>query len=545
MKTTLSIVFCFIFMISSSFKASSPRVSFDKQVVKRQISEFFSAFKTYANSKNKNQIASSHIKIDGLFEGSEFPHIDDLPNGDASDTKELQIYLNAISNEYNNQLKVNFSNLEILDCEETKSGIRFATASFTKETSYKGKVKTYQYVAKFNLNTSPPKINMILLAEESNKCSIDTENKVLTQLKENAEKLFEASNFEEASAEYQKYLDVEFDMEILAEKAKCDSRINAQVFEKKGDDFADNKKFDEALEQYTQALSWYEESQVLPNKIEFCKVEIEKMKDPCYANKDEYVLAMNSAEESFSDRNYDYAKSQFEKALDLCDLKKKKYIQSKIASCKENIAIQKIKKQAEFAINKGNYAQAKSSYELLLKKYPNDIDAIRRIQYCNNEIKRLEIERKHKQLIVKGDAANSAQEYSQAIKYYNESMVYTSDTRQLSIVQRKISQAKSNRIVTARREIERARNYISSKKLPEAMAIYVKHENSGLLSANDYYLMARIMDMAYKNVRKKLGYSKRHCYIKARYYCISSMDRGNRKAQDMWSNHFNGRARRK
>ena len=96
--------------------------------------------------------------------------------------------------------------------------------------------------------------------------------------------------------------------------------------------------------------------------------------------------------------------------------------------------------------------------------------------------------------------------------------------------------------------INKARKLVAKNKkeyFPEIIKILTYYEPSGLLTGQDYYNLAAILDVAYGNVCNAMNYNKRQSYHLAKEYCLKSMTKGNSYAETLWFDRFNNKARNK
>jgi tetratricopeptide (TPR) repeat protein len=255
-------------------------------------------------------------------------------------------------------------------------------------------------------------------------------------------------------------------------------------------------------------------------------------------NKSMYEYNRAIADIAFKKNDYVSAKKFYEKALNFED--DDVYSLSQIKKCNDFLNYSSYKTNADNEFNKSDFNKAKKLYEKILKDYPENKNyAQDMIVKCNQKIKEQTFED------IKADAEDYYKRgiYNKAKEYYLDALNYKSNDAYVLDMVKKCDMGDKNKV---QNELQRARNLVSQntkESYAEAIKTYTYFEPSGMLTAKDYYTMASILDMAYAQVNKILGYGKNHSYFLAKEYCLKSKKLGSQDATEMWLIRFNNKSR--
>jgi len=246
------------------------------------------------------------------------------------------------------------------------------------------------------------------------------------------------------------------------------------------------------------------------------------------------------ADLAFNKKDYISAKQFYEKAA-LYKPNDAKAI-SQLSKCNSIINFESCQANADKYFSEGNYSKAKEMYVKIVNQYSEKKDlALNKIKDCDEQI-RLQNYSEFKKT---GDDFYNKQFYSAAAENYRSALKYNpNDTYSLDMIKKCDNADKT----TAINGINKARNLVSKnekKYFPEIIKILTYYEPSGLLTGQDYYNLAAILDVAYGNVNNFMNYSKRQSYHLAKEYCLKSMARGYTSAEVLWYDRFNNKSRNK
>lgn len=243
------------------------------------------------------------------------------------------------------------------------------------------------------------------------------------------------------------------------------------------------------------------------------------------------------ADAYYEDNNLVLARQYFEKAL---MYKNDPMVISKLKTCDDKIDLDALIKNSEKELTDGKFIMAKLIYEKLALKYPERRQfALEKINYCNQQIKR----QNYEEYIKIGDNYYEKKFYSVASTNYKIALSYSNGNVYALDMIRKCDNSDEP---AARQGIAKARLLVSQfrkKDFPELVEILTYYEPSGLLTGQDYYNLAAILDVAYQNVNAHMSYTKIQSYHLAKEYCLKSRARGYKSADNLWYDRFNKNAR--
>ncbi len=440
MKRTFFIIFIFILNSKIVFGA------FDKKEVEIFVNLYIELLTNYSNAPNEGIADERRHKLRELFEFPLLPYAYDLFDVSAPIKQVGDMYLSIIDTEYENKIKVEFSNVHIFSCVERRKTQEFALVTVNKKLMYIGDKPEYRN-------------------------------------KQREVKILLAINV--TGAEY-KINYVTFPEEYIIAKGGC-------IIDEKQDN----------------------QNELFQNN---------------------YLIA----ELAFKHKNYISAKQYFEKSL-LYKPNESRVI-SLIDECNSKLNFLKYKSEAEKLYSEGSYSDAKELFERISIKYPENSEyAEIKIKECDNQL-RIGNYIEYKNI---GDANFNKQFYTVAAKNYQSALRYNPGDSYLLDMIRKCNNGDKSTVLKG---INQARNLVASsnkKHFPDIIKIYTYFESSGLLNGQDYYNMAAILDVGYKNVCTELNYSKDQSFHLAKEYCLKSMAKRYKSAYVLWYDRFNNKSRNK
>jgi len=240
----------------------------------------------------------------------------------------------------------------------------------------------------------------------------------------------------------------------------------------------------------------------------------------------------------FQQKNYVSAKQFYENVL-LYKPNDSKII-SQYNICNSKITYDSYQTNADMYISQENFVRAKEMYNNILNQFPEKREyAKKNIKYCDEQI----LIQNYTEYRKAGDDNFNKQFYTIATQYYQTALKYNpNDSYSIDMIKKCNNADKT----TALNGISKARSLVfihRQKYFPEIVNILTYYEQSGLLSGQDYYNLAAILDVAYENVNYAMNYSKRQSYHLAKEYCLKSMAKGYKTADNLWYDRFNKKAR--
>ncbi|MCK4661582.1 MAG: hypothetical protein KAT68_01850 [Bacteroidales bacterium] len=344
--------------------------------------------------------------------------------------------------------------------------------------------------------------------EQYPKSKITEIEQILVQIKQNrkiynkiivdADKLFNSKNYEDAKIKYNEALNLfadeeypknkisEIDMKLLAQKNAEEQKIAKEQAYKnaisKGDNLFSTADYTKSKIEFEKALQLkpnesYPKSrinEIIAKLDELNKLNAEYNKQIALANKD------------FGAKKYSQAKDFYKAALKLKP--SEEYPKNKITEIDRLITgIEAQEKEYSNFIAAGNkyfserdYENAKINYQKALDMKPNEVYPKNKISEINNilkqtklaEQKRLENEKKYKEVIVVADKYFNSMDYSTAKISYQEALTYKSDANyprtQIAEIDKKL---KAMQLAELARKEEEKR-----KKLEESQASFNKND---------------------------------------------------------------------
>lgn len=427
-----------LFIVSSSTSEPIIDVSkpFDADRVEQLLLRYFLLMTNFSDAPNASEAIRAQDQIIPLFENPRNPQHCDLFFNEEKTLGTLT-YLRTISEDYSNDIQVEYSALKVTGCTIIEEGITYAIATATKTLSYKGQTKKVSLVIFINEINGSYKINSVLSPEDSNNAI---------------------------------------------------SKCNLQV------------RLDKALE-----LELFEDFKSI-------------------------------ADEAFVDGNYFNASSNYKKALFYQDNAE---CRTRLAKCAEKLDSKALKDQAQRYFSEKKFIQARNTYLEITRKYPQETSGInQKIKECDENIQL----QKFEDLKAQGDKYLNMGYLTKAKEMYSSALLIRSSADLLSKIKQcdvRTEQHIHDELVRAYKLIEQN----TKKSYSEAMLIYTRYEGSGKLDAQNYFVMARLLDRNYDSVRRDLGYSSRQTHYLAKEYCQKAMAMGHGPAKEMWLNHFNSKSR--
>ncbi len=267
----------------------------------------------------------------------------------------------------------------------------------------------------------------------------------------------------------------------------------------------------------------------------------EKNEKPAANQMDYYAEFKDKGDFAFEMHNYVTAQLFYKKALFY--RKNDTYLKTRLAESSNFISKIAYRKRADEFFSRKQFQNAKEYYQKALKITPDDSSLQELIGKCHFQIR----EENYHYYINQADKSFDKQYFGKAQTLYARSLEYRpndSYARDKIIECRRLVRLSDRN--AAKTEIKRAKRLLATKgkkAFPEAFRIFDDFKDSDFLDADAYYLMARIMDGCYGNVKKKMRYDSRNCCTLARLYCLKSKQMGSEKAEEMWSEHFNKKSR--
>lgn len=208
--------------------------------------------------------------------------------------------------------------------------------------------------------------------------------------------------------------------------------------------------------------------------------------------------------------------------------------------CNSFINLVSFQTNADKYLTEGDFSKAKEMFEQIMNQYPEKRDyALNNINNCDEQI-RWQNYNEYKKA---GDDNFRKLFYQAATENYRSALKYNPNDSYSLMMIKKCDNADKT---TAINGIYKARELVSRKNkkyFPEIIKILTYYEPSGLLTGQDYYNLAAILDVAYSNVNMAMNYTKRQSYHLAKEYCLKSMAKGYKSADELWFDRFNKKAR--
>lgn len=342
----------------------------------------------------------------------------------------------------------------------------------------------------------------------------------------------------EISRQYDHRLRVEFyDIEIKDCEVNHDGTLNAIVTMGKRLEFEEKSKDVQLVMGIVKRngqlkVSWIRSPADYPAK-KSCPLDLN--------NKDDLEAEMfndfkSIASEAYLNEDYFTAKEYYERALYYQDDAESKRMLNK---SEQKLTGLRLKEQADRLYNKQDYESARISYGTLASKYPEFKSyAKSKGLECRMKMR----EQHYQDLVSQGNRLYSIGYYTKAKEQYSKA-AEIKGTMEISRLIEKCNQRNEKAIVA---ELKHAFGLIeenTKRSYAEAMEIYTRYEGSGKLTAQNYYIMARLMDRNHEKVRKRLGYSTRQMHFLAKEYCLKAMKKGHSDAKLLWTEHFNEKSR--
>jgi tetratricopeptide (TPR) repeat protein len=277
-----------------------------------------------------------------------------------------------------------------------------------------------------------------------------------------------------------------------------------------------------------------------PYKISFVDIpeEYHFLDESCKIARDKYPHNDLSAgyiakgKSLIADKDYIYAANCFEKAL----IYKPQSVDAKkgLNLCAEHISFEDRIGAAEGQFNMGDYFNARNQFMYLYQTRPG-IDTAHlalQIARCDSAIKL-----QHAGYYFdKGNYLYKKGCYKAAIDCFDRCRAFmvagfNEDCLQMIEKCRLLPDALADTIRNAEYLAEHG-------KKAEAFSILSSCEESGLLSAQNYYFMAMMMDGKDDKVARVMDYSNKECKYFARIYCLRAIQKGSAPAKQLWESRM-------
>lgn len=321
---------------------------------------FYSAIELYSgkNGKEDKNLYGQILKYkdgdDAVF------HANDLfgtrPRGQNFDN--WMTYLDNIDNDYENNIEVSYSDVQLLNCFETRNGFNCAIVSVKKSLKYKDNYKTETEFILINLNSK--KISEVVFpdfyTEKGGTCNSPVEsNRKEKQIetRREADRYFEQKNYSKAKELYTSIKEDFSDATVNSKIDECNKFLSLENYLKEADNAFTNKKYDAAKSLYLKILNEFPQADKLPlnEKIKQCNQEI---------NEQIYRRNIEYGDYYFQKGIYNQARSYYQLALQV--KAGDQYATNRYNEAKKddpNLALQEIRKAVDLAESgKKNYGKA-------------------------------------------------------------------------------------------------------------------------------------------------------------------------------------------
>ena len=124
--------------------------------------------------------------------------------------------------------------------------------------------------------------------------------------------------------------------------------------------------------------------------------------------------------------------------------------------------------------------------------------------------------------------------YTAAVKSFKKALTYLSDDNYCGKMIEKCIEANDTALNTINRAIYDA----EQGKKAQAFKTLSYYEESGLLTGENYYFMAMMMNSKDDKVAKQMNYTNAQCRHLAREYCLKAIMKGNVKAKQLWESRM-------
>ncbi len=291
LRPTLLLICLSIF--SSLYGQSSSNQKNNVEIIE-SARAFYSAIELYSGKKGKEdknlygQILKYKDGDDAVF------HANDLFGTRPRDQNfdNWMTYLDNIDNDYDNDIEVDYSNIQLLNCFETRYGFNCAIVSVQKSLKYKDNYKTETEFILINLNNN--KISEVVFPDfyttKGGTCnSPEDEHPIEKQreAKREADTYFEQKNYAKAKELYISIKNLYNDETVLSQIAECTKFLSLENYLKDADAAFTYEKYETAKSLYLKILDEFplSEKLTLNNKIAQCN---QKIKEQVYKRNIEY-----------------------------------------------------------------------------------------------------------------------------------------------------------------------------------------------------------------------------------------------------------------
>jgi hypothetical protein len=248
------------------------------------------------------------------------------------------------------------------------------------------------------------------------------------------------------------------------------------------------------------------------------------------SNKILFEQYFRTGDELFYDKDFINAIKEYESAR-LYDTNK--HLESQIIECNMMLNLDSYKRSAELLFNHSEFYKAKDTYKQIIKLYPKEeLDILPKINQCNFEI----INQEYNRNKILADEYFAKQFYKRASQVYETCLEYKpNDLYSIN----KIKECHFDDPIAVKSIINQA-IYLAEKegKWAGAFKLLYNVEESQILTGDNYYFMAMMMDGRDQKVDKIMGFTKNMCNHLAIIYCKKAIGKGNKKAVLMWDDIF-------
>ncbi len=260
--------------------------------------------------------------------------------------------------------------------------------------------------------------------------------------------------------------------------------------------------------------------------------------------KEKRCVLFEEAESAYNEGRYSEALSLYRQSKS-CS-KNTPYVEQRIEELSTIERQQSLLDQANQAYAEKNFVKASSLYQTYLNFEGSNNDLVNRqaiIQLLENSKKEIAFE----ELLEKGEYYMSKNYYGRAITTYQEALeIKPGDTRLPSLLAQAKEKQRGQELITIKQEIAQATTWIrQSKTQEEGLVTLMKHEDSGLLTARQFYLMALVLDSDFKPAKKAFDLNNRECCILAKRFAIKASQLGisQEDSEYLWNDHYNKKSR--
>lgn len=338
------------------------------------------------------------------------------------------------------------------------------------------------------------------------------------------------------------------------------AQFNALV--ESGDEFFGQKKYQEAIDQYKEALKIKPDNQHVPKKIS----ESERLLAEVRAQQNQeqnYNEAITEGDQKFKGRNYEGAIAAFERALEIKpdeaypkdqlaaiqeamleeERRKEEEAQAELAAQKEAEeraqAEAEASKRGEFnriiklgdeLMEEKEYSNAKIRYTEALEVIPDEPDGLAKLAEADRLMRELqserEINKQYNMVIADADAAFGAERYNEALNKYNEALgikpgephpeARIKEIDDILLAQKQLSEKEREAELAAQRKKEQDEAERLRREQEMAEQAVVDEEYNTLIEVADRKYEKTEYDIALRNYKEALVLKPQEFYPKSR-----------------------------